>query len=215
MKNDFNPVKEDKDGIKAKRMIWTTKAIDMALKGLDEGRKLVSNPFYENNTKLLKGDLVFNRTTEEVEDWKHCMNDIIFFVTKCKLMTPEGIQHITLRDYQEKYLKHLVDHRLSIYLACRQCSKCVSLISEVCCKLDNDLSISLDDKLRKKWQKTYYISDKDFYVIPLFELYNLCDHRFIWKIKYYLYKMIYKLICLKVQHQKILTISKKNSLFIE
>ena len=34
-------------------MIWTTKAIDMTLKGLDEGRKLVSNPFYKNNTKLL------------------------------------------------------------------------------------------------------------------------------------------------------------------
>lgn len=123
MKNDFNPVKEEKDGVRAKRMIWTTKAVEMALKGLEEGRKLVSNPFYENNTKLLKGDLVFNRTAEEVEDWKHCMNDIIFFVTKCKLMTPEGIQHITLRDYQEKYLKHLVAHRLSIYLACRQCSK--------------------------------------------------------------------------------------------
>ena len=120
---DFNPVKEDRDGVKAKRMIWTTKSIEMAIKGLEEGRKLVANPFYENNTKLLKGDLVFQRTKEEIEDWKHCMLDIIYFVTKCKLMTPEGIQYITLRGYQEKYLKHLVAHRLSIYLACRQCSK--------------------------------------------------------------------------------------------
>lgn len=202
MKTDFNPIKEDKDGVKAKRMVWSTKAIELALKGIEEGRKLVANPFYENNTKLLKGDLVFQRTKEEVEDWKHCMNDIIYFVTKCQFMTPEGIQHINLRDYQEKYLKHLMEHRLSIYLACRQCSKCVSLISEVCCKIDDDINTSLDNKTKKKWQKNYYVNDGDFYVIPLFELYNLCDKRIIWKIKYQLYKLIYDLICLKVKHQK-------------
>ena len=54
-KIDFDPIKEDKDGVKAKRMIWSTKTLDLAIKGLGEGRKLVANPFYENNTKLLKG----------------------------------------------------------------------------------------------------------------------------------------------------------------
>jgi hypothetical protein len=38
-------------------------------------------------------------------------------------MTPEGIRNVKLRDYQQNYLKHLMDHRLSIYLACRQCGK--------------------------------------------------------------------------------------------
>ena len=50
-KIDFNPVKEDKDGVKAKRMIWSSKSLDLAVKGLGEGRKLVANPFYDNNTK--------------------------------------------------------------------------------------------------------------------------------------------------------------------
>ena len=123
-KVDFNPVKEDKDGVKAKRMIWSSKSLELAVKGLGEGRKLVANPFYENNTKLLKGDLVFQRTPEEIEEWKRCKNDILYFAEKyCKLMTPEGIRHISLRDYQKKYLEHLQDHRLSIYLACRQCGK--------------------------------------------------------------------------------------------
>lgn len=122
--NDFDPVKQDKDGVQAKRMVWSTSAIDKAIKGLQEGRKLIANPFYEYNTKLLKGDLVFKRTKEEIEEWKKCAKDIIYFVNKyAKLMTPEGIQHVTLRDYQEEYLKHLMDHRLSIYLACRQCGK--------------------------------------------------------------------------------------------
>lgn len=123
-KSSFNPVKEDKDGVIAKRMIWSTESISLAIKGLEDGRKLVANPFYENNTKLLKGDLVFQRTDEEKEEWKKCATDIIYFVNKyCRLMTPKGIQHVTLRDYQEQYLKHLMDNRLSIYLACRQCGK--------------------------------------------------------------------------------------------
>ena len=51
-------------------------------------------------------------------------NDIIYFVEKYgKLMTPEGIKYVKMRDYQKKYLNHLMDHRLSIYLACRQCGK--------------------------------------------------------------------------------------------
>ena len=123
-KNGFNPVKEDAEGIIAKRSIWTTHALDLALKGLKEGRKLVANPFYENNIKLLKGDLVFQRTNEEIDEWKKCAKDIIYFVNKyCKLMTPEGIKNVTLRDYQVRYLQHLMKNRLSIYLACRQCGK--------------------------------------------------------------------------------------------
>lgn len=121
---DFNPVKEEKDGIKAKRMIWSTKSLDMALKGLEQGRKLVANPFYENNMKLLKGDLVFQRTQEEIDEWVRCKNDILYFAEKyCKLMTPEGIKNVHLRKYQKKYLKHLEECQLSIYLACRQCGK--------------------------------------------------------------------------------------------
>ena len=120
----FDPVKEDKDGVKAKRVIWSSRALQLAFEGLKQGRKLVANPFYENNTKLLKGDLVFDRTEDEIEEWLRCKNDIIYFVEKyCQLMTPEGIKNVKLRDYQKNYLKHLIDNRLSIYLACRQCGK--------------------------------------------------------------------------------------------
>lgn len=120
----FNPVKEDKDGVQAKRAVWSSHALQLAFEGLKQGRKLLANPFYENNTKLLKGDLVFNRTDEEIQEWLRCKNDIVYFVEKyCQLMTPEGIKHVKLRDYQKKYLHHLQKHRLSIYLACRQCAK--------------------------------------------------------------------------------------------
>ena len=101
----FNPVKEDTSGVQAKRAIWSSKSLDLALEGIKQGRKLVANPFYENNTKLLKGDLVFDRTIDEIQEWFRCKNDIIYFVEKyCKLMTPEGIKNVKLRDYQKKYL---------------------------------------------------------------------------------------------------------------
>lgn len=123
-KIDFNPVKEDRDGVKAKRMVWSSKSLDIAVKGLGEGRKLIANPFYENNIKLLKGDLVFQRTDEEIREWKKCKKDICYFAENyCKLMTPEGIKKIALRDYQTGYLKHLEKHRLSIMLSARQAGK--------------------------------------------------------------------------------------------
>lgn len=120
----FDPVKQDKDGVRALRIVWSTKSIQAALDGLNAGRKLVANPFYENNTRLLKGDLVFERTQEEIEEWKKCAKDIIYFSnTYCKLMTPEGIKQIVLRDYQEEYLRHLMKCKMSIMLSARQAGK--------------------------------------------------------------------------------------------
>ena len=182
----FNPVKEDKDGVMAKRMIWSTAALNAAIKGIEQGKKLIANPFYENKTNLLKGDLVFQRTEEEILEWKKCSKDIIYFANKyCKLMTPEGIKNITLRGYQEEYLKHLSENRLSIVLSARQAGKCNSLIINVLAKID-------DDELRFKFNK-YLLKENGCYEIPLFEIYNLRDKSFIWKIKYHLYKIIYKL----------------------
>lgn len=193
----FNPIKMDKQG-KSTRMIWTTEILEQALKGLEQGRRLVANPFYENDTRLLKGDLVFSRTKEEIEEWKHCREDVLYFAgTYCKLLTPEGIQNITLRDYQKRYLKHLQENRLSIYLACRQCGKCLDLTTLVHCKLTSEFLEGIDDRARKRLVKLYYLEESDTFRIPLFEIYNLYDNRPIWKIKYRLYKVVYKLICLR------------------
>lgn len=120
----FNPIKESVDGKKAHAVIWSTSVMEKAIKGIEQGKKLVANPFYEKNVKLMKGDLVFEKTEYERSEWLKCRDDIIYFANKyCKLMTPTGIQHITLRDYQEEYLRHLEKNRLSIFLSCRQSAK--------------------------------------------------------------------------------------------
>jgi hypothetical protein len=123
MSAGFNPIKEDKEG-KVNKIVWSSETINKAISGINEGKKLISNPFYENKTYLLKGDITFKHTEEEIEEWLKCKNDIVYFANKwCKLMTPEGIKNIILRDYQIKYLKHLVDNRLSIMLSSRQSGK--------------------------------------------------------------------------------------------
>lgn len=124
MKNEFDPIKREKDGVKARKMIWSTAILQKAIDALSGGDRLVANPFYEGNIKLMKQDLVFKRTAAEIEEWKKCAEDIIYFANNyCKLMTPEGIQQVTLRGYQVKYLKHLQNCNWSIYLAARQAGK--------------------------------------------------------------------------------------------
>ena len=167
----FNPIKEEKDGVLAKRTIWSTESIKMALKGLEQGRKLVANPFYENNSQLLKGDLVFERTPEELEEWKRCAKDIVYFAEKyCKLMTPQGIQHIKLRDYQKKYLVFLTQNRLTIYLACRQAAKtttsAIYLLWYILFNFDKNSLVIAD--VRKHAVEILDKTKKIFYEIPYF-----------------------------------------------
>lgn len=121
----FNPVKIEEGDQRAKRVVWSTKSIELAKLAKEKGQKLIANPFLDgNNINLLKPELVFERTDWEINEWARCSTDIIYFAnTYCKLMTPEGIQSITLRDYQKDYLQHLIQNKLSIFLSCRQSGK--------------------------------------------------------------------------------------------
>jgi hypothetical protein len=181
MANVFNPVKEDKDGVKARRVIWTTHSLDLAIQGLIEGKRLVANPFYNNEVKLLKADLNFQRTEEEVKEWKKCRDNIFYFIeTYCQIMTPEGVRKVKLRDYQNEYLEHLQKHRLSIFLAPRQCGKCVDFMTTIDVKYDK-----LKDIL--PWYRKF-----DYYRLPFFELYNLFDKSRNWKVRYRIYKSMWR-----------------------
>lgn len=189
LKTTFNPVKEVKGDQRSQAIQWTSAILDTAVKGLGKGKRLVANPFYENNVKLLKPDLVFVRTAQEVAEWERCANDIFYFVeTYAKTMTPLGIRNITLRDYQRRYLQLLLDNQLTIYRAARQSSKCAFFISKVL------INISTKDcLLAKKINLSDYFINEDTYEIPFYEIWNCYDTSFKWKIKYRLYKIIDKL----------------------
>lgn len=123
---EFNPIKETVGGKQAEKVIWSTHVINVALEAIEQGKPLKASPFFMKNTKLLKPELVYKRTKEEIEDYIKCKQDPIYFASKCFLMTPEGLQPCVLRDYQEGYLGHLQNNRFSVLLACRQAGKSVT-----------------------------------------------------------------------------------------
>ena len=128
---EFDPVKDLKGVEQAQSVVWSTKALEKAVDAIKKGLPLKVNPFMGNNTKLLKPELVFRRTEEEIEDYIRCMNDVLYFASKCYIMTPEGLKPCHLRDYQEEYLRHLQNNRFSIFLACRQAGK--SVVTAIYC----------------------------------------------------------------------------------
>lgn len=185
---EYDPVKYDKGGKEAEKVIWTTKSLDAAVKALNEGLPLKANPFIGKNTKLLKPDLLYKRTQEEIDDYIHCMQDPIYFGSKCFLMTPEGLQPCVLRDYQEDYLNHVKNNRFSIFLSCRQSGKTLNMLSNIVIKIEKNNDVCQHIK-----KIDYFYIKDNIYQLPIFELINLFENSFIWKIKYRLYKLIYNL----------------------
>ena len=123
---EYNPVKEIKGGVEASKVVWSTKSLNAAVDALKKGLPLKANPFCGTNTKLLKPDLVYKRTEEEVEDYIKCMQDPLYFAEKCFLMTPKGLQPVKMRDYQKEYLTNLKENRFNILLAYRQAGTSVT-----------------------------------------------------------------------------------------
>ena len=66
---EFNPIKEQKGNEQAQSVVWSTKSIEAAVDAIKKGLPLKVNPFIGNNTKLLKPELVFKRTDDEIEDY--------------------------------------------------------------------------------------------------------------------------------------------------
>ena len=190
---DWDPVKYAKDGKKAQAVIWSTNVINAAVDAIKKGLPLKANPFIGKNTLLLKPDLVFRKTEEEIEEAIKCMEDPVYFATKCQLMTPTGLKLVTLRDYQVDYLHHLQKNRFTIWLACRQAGKTLNLSTNIIIK--NVKKLNLINKNCPDIRKiNYFKIENDIYKLPMFEFINLyCKQTLIWKIKYHLYKIIYKL----------------------
>lgn len=128
---EFDPVKKVEDKA-AQSVIWSTASLNAAVEAKKRGLPLKANPFLNNDIQLLKPDLVFRRTEEEVEDWIHCKEDTVFFANKCFLKTPLGVQRVKMRDYQEEYLHMCDEYNYTILLACRQAGKSVSNLIDIC-----------------------------------------------------------------------------------
>lgn len=104
---------------------WSTKKVEQLMIAIEDGYKIKTTPFYEGNTNLKKGNLVFEYTPEEIAEIKKCAKDIVYFANNyCTVMTDFGLQTIKLRGYQENMLRQFQAERFNVVLASRQIGKC-------------------------------------------------------------------------------------------
>jgi hypothetical protein len=61
--------------------------------------------FHERDSELKAGNILFQLTLEEEEEYYKCATDVVYFVeTYCKFLTDYGRVLVSLRDFQKEIL---------------------------------------------------------------------------------------------------------------
>lgn len=109
----------------ARSIKWTTKLVDRWL--YEEQHSIphtIPSPFDKNIPGLRKQGLSFVHTSEELEEFKKCAKDIVYFVeTYCVTQTDDGYRKVKLREYQKRILRDLQKYRYNVWVASRQIGK--------------------------------------------------------------------------------------------
>lgn len=115
-----------------KKVIWNSKMIEDVHIAIEKGYDYeFGNPYHEKETGMRAGDVLYEMSEEEMEEYKKCKNDIVYFALKyCKIKDEYGrYDNIKkLRPYQEKFLRLYEDgdiNRFIVYMASRQIGKSV------------------------------------------------------------------------------------------
>lgn len=92
------------------------------------------NNFYNGNPRLKKSGIKQNYTKKQIEEYKKCRDDILYFADNyAKIITlDDGLVNIKLRDYQKRLIKDYVENRFNIVLASRQCGKTIFTAIYLC-----------------------------------------------------------------------------------
>lgn len=94
---------------RAKR-IYTSAIIDVLLADAAQGLEIDTDPFYMGDLELRAPHIVFEYTEWEIEEFKKCMMNPIYFIEKyCKFQTDNGRTQVTLREYQKEMIHMLTD----------------------------------------------------------------------------------------------------------
>jgi hypothetical protein len=112
---------------------WNTKLIEETIEKYNKGMEVDLSCFFENNINYRNANIIFQMTKEELEEWKKCAEDIIYFANNyCYVMTDDGYSKIKLRPYQERILNDFKNHQFNILLASRQIGKTITSSIFIC-----------------------------------------------------------------------------------
>jgi len=148
-------MKETKE--KESSSVWSTERVNELLKRAEDmgiDYKEVDNPFHENEPELRRGNIIFEYTEKELDEINKCANDVVYFANNyCKVMTDDGIQQITLRDYQIQILEQYQHHRKNVFVSPRQSGKCFLPTTKII--LLNDKKVSILSMIKNKKRNVF------------------------------------------------------------
>jgi hypothetical protein len=109
--------------------VWTTEKVDELLRLVDdEGLdfKQISNPFFDGNPEYKAPNVIWEYTSQELDEVKKCAQSAVYFAKYCQVMTDDGLNYIRLRDYQVSVLNQYQKNRFNVFLAPRQVGKSIT-----------------------------------------------------------------------------------------
>lgn len=110
--------------------IWTSAKIEALVQEYNLTGSLPAprnHPFYDNNIRKMKDDVLFEYTQAEILELAKCKEDIIYFAENyCKVLTDGGNRLVKLRQYQRRILLQLKKYNKNILLQSRQSGKSVT-----------------------------------------------------------------------------------------
>lgn len=110
--------------------IWTSAKIEALVQEYNLTGSLPAprnHPFYDNNIRKMKDDVLFEYTQREILELAKCKEDIIYFAEHhCKVLTDGGNRLVKLRQYQRRILLQLKKYNKNILLQSRQSGKSVT-----------------------------------------------------------------------------------------
>ena len=110
--------------------IWTSTKIEALVQEYNLTGSLPAprnHPFYDNNIRKMKDDVLFEYTQSEILELAKCKEDIIYFAEHyCKVLTDGGNRLVKLRQYQRRILLQLKKYNKNILLQSRQSGKSVT-----------------------------------------------------------------------------------------
>jgi Terminase large subunit, T4likevirus-type, N-terminal len=96
-------------------VIWNSVLVQQTLEKLRMGVQTDMSCFHYQDIELKAGEILYQLTSDEVDEFDKCSQDIVYFVEKyCRFLTDTGRKIVKLREYQKKILIALADEEYSL-----------------------------------------------------------------------------------------------------
>jgi hypothetical protein len=140
-------------------IVWNSQLVQQSLEKLRMGIYTPLDCFHYGNIELKAGNILYQLTSEEIDEFHKCSDNIIYFVEKyCRFLTDKGRTVVKLREkqkliltslakesYNEKFKELIPDIRNLIMMQSRQSGKtttiCAYFAWYLCFHVDRNLAI--------------------------------------------------------------------------